>query len=305
MSPSRKRAAAAELREKFSVSERRACRTLDQPRSSQRYREKPRDDEGALVRRMLELVREHVRYGYRRIAALLRREGWRVNVKRVYRLWRKEGLKVPPKKRKKRRLGVKENGCNRREATHKNDVWAWDFVHDRTTSGAAIKCLTIVDEFTRESLALKVDRSITSEDVIDALCELLAMRGVPGHIRSDNGPEFVANELRGWLEKVGVGTLYIEPGAPWQNGYAESFNSKLRDEFLAIEEFESLAAARKLGAAWREDYNHHRPHSSLGYLTPVEFAARCPHSAPQPLEASPQAAAPLRGGSGFNQTVLS
>lgn len=305
MSPRRKRAAAGELREKFSVSERRACRALDQPRSSQRYREKPRDDEAPLVKRMLELVREHVRYGYRRIAALLKREGWRVNVKRVYRLWRKEGLKVPVKKRKKRRLGVKENGCDRREARHKNDVWAWDFVHDRTTSGAPIKCLTIVDEFTRESLALKIDRSITSEDVIDALCELLAMRGVPGHIRSDNGPEFVANELRGWLEKVGVGTLYIEPGAPWQNGYAESFNSKLRDEFLAIEEFESLAAARKLGAAWREDFNHHRPHSSLEYLTPVEFAARCPHSAPQPLEASPQAAAPLRGGSGFTQTVLS
>ncbi|TWT97093.1 IS2 transposase TnpB [Botrimarina colliarenosi] len=212
---------------------------------------------------------------------------------------------MPQKKRKKRRLGVKENGCARREARHKNDVWAWDFVFDRTTSGAAIKCLTLVDEFTRECLTLKIDRSLTSEDAIDALAEQLAMRGVPLHLRSDNGPEFVAKALQAWLAKVGVGTLYIEPGAPWQNGYAESFNSKFRDEFLATEEFESLAAARKLGAAWREDYNHHRPHSSLGYVTPVEFAARCPPSAPETASATPQQSPPLRQGSGVPQTVLS
>jgi transposase InsO family protein len=144
---------------------------------------------------------------------------------------------------------VAANGCVRRGATHKDHVWAWDFVHDRTTSGSAIKCLSIVDEFTRECLTLKVDRSITSEDVIDTLCELLAMRSVPEHIRSDNGPEFIAEALREWLAKVGVETLYIEPGSPWQNGYAESFHSKLRDEFLAVEEFESLAAARKLAHA--------------------------------------------------------
>jgi putative transposase len=287
------------------VSERRACKALGQPRSSQRYREKPRGDEGPLVKRVLELVREHVRYGYRRIAALLQREGWRVNVKRVYRLWRKEGLKVPRKKRKARRLGVAENGCAGRGATHKDHVWAWDFVHDRTTSGAPIKCLSIVDEHTRECLALKVDRSITSEDAIDTLCELLAMRGVPVHLRSDNGPEFVATALRDWLAKVGVGTLYVEPGSPWQNGYAESFHSKLRDEFLALEEFESLAAARKLAANWREDYNHHRPHSSLGYQTPAEFAARCPASAPESLSATPQATPPLQQGSPTTQPTLS
>jgi len=305
VSPSRKRAAAEDLQAKFSVSERRACEAVGQPRSSQRYEAKPPGDEASLVTRMLQLAKEHVRYGYRRITALLKREGWRVNVKRVYRLWRKEGLKVPQKKRKKRRLGVRQNGCDRRGATHKNDVWAWDFVFDRTTSGSPIKCLTLIDEHTRESLALKIDRSITSEDLIDTLCELFAMRGVPGQIRSDNGPEFVAKELQRWLDRLDVGVLYVEPGSPWQNGYAESFNSKFRDEFLAIEEFEGLAAARKLGAAWREDYNHHRPHSSLGYLTPAEFAARCPHSAPQPLSATPQAAAPLRGGSGITHPVLS
>ena len=188
MSPSRKRAAAEGLQEKFSVSERRACEAIGQPRSSQRYQARPRDDESSLVKRMLQLAKEHVRYGYRRITALLRREGWRVNLKRVYRLWRKEGLRVPQKKRKKRRLGLKANGCDRREATHKNHVWAWDFVFDRTASGSPIKCLTLVDEYTRENLALKLDRSITSEDLTDTLAELFAMRGVPKHLRSDNGP---------------------------------------------------------------------------------------------------------------------
>ncbi len=305
MSPRRKRAAAAGLQAKFAVSERRACQVIDQPRSSQRYAAKIASDEPALIARILELVREHPRYGYRMITAKLRQEGWRVNRKRVYRLWRREGLKVPQKKRKKRRLGASGNACHRRRAERKNHVWCWDFIFDRTTSGSPLKWLTMEDEFTRESLALKVSRSITSEDVIDTLAELFAMRGVPGHIRSDNGPEFIAHAIRRWLAQLDVQTLYIEPGAPWENGYAESFNSRLRDEFLAIEEFETVAAARKLGAAWREDYNHHRPHSSLGYLTPSEFAARCPHSAPQPLSATPQAAAPLRGGSGVTQTVLS
>jgi transposase InsO family protein len=152
---------------------------------------------------------------------------------------------------------------------------------------------------------LKVDRSITSEDVIDTLAELFAMRGVPGHVRSDNGPEFIALAIRHWLEQLEVETLYIEPGAPWENGYAESFHSRLRDEFLALEEFENLAAARKLTAAWREDYNHHRPHSSLGHVTPVEFAASCTASAPKPVSATPQRASPLQQCSGFTQTVLS
>jgi putative transposase len=296
---------AVKLQEEFAVSERRACEVLDQPRTSQRYQAKPRPDEAALVKRMLELVRAHPRYGYRFITAKLRQEGWQVNAKRVYRLWRREGLKVPKKKRKRRRLGTSSNACHRRCAEHRDHVWCWDFIFDRTASGSPLKWLSIEDEFTRESLALKVDRSITSEDLIDTLCELFAMRGVPQHIRSDNGPEFIARAIRAWLEQVDVQTLYIEPGAPWENGYAESFHSRLRDEFLATEEFENLAAARKLTAAWREDYNHYRPHSSLGYVTPVEFAARCAASAPKLLSATPQATSPLQQHSGFTQTVLS
>ncbi len=290
-----------ELQEEFAVSERRACRVLDQPRSSQRYESQPRDDEAALVKRMLELVREHPRYGYRFITAKLRQEGWRVNAKRVYRLWRREGLKVPRKKRKRRRLGSSENACHRRRAEHRDHVWCWDFIFDRTTSGSPLKWLSIEDEYTRESLALKVDRSITSEDVIDTLAELFAMRGVPGHIRSDNGPEFVALAIGRWLEQVEVETLYIEPGAPWENGYAESFHSRLRDEFLATEEFENLVAARRLTAAWRKDYNHYRPHSSLGYRTPAEFAARC--AASVRTSATPQSS--LQQHSRTTQPVLS
>jgi transposase InsO family protein len=261
---------------------------------SQRYRAKPRDDEEALVKRMLELVRERPRFGYRRIAALLRKEFWRASATRIWRLWRREGLKVPQKKRKRRRLGTSENGCHRRRAQHKDHVWCWDFVFDHTTSGSTLKWLSIVDEYTRECLTLKVDRSITSEDVIDTLAELFAMRGVPRHIRSDNGPEFIARAIQRWLQRVEVKTLYVAPGSPWENGFAESFHSRLRDEFLALEAFESLVTARKLTTAWREDYNYHRPHSSLGYVTPVEFAARRTASAPKLLSATPQATSPLQ-----------
>jgi putative transposase len=263
------------LQEQFTVSERRACQVTGQPRTSQRYQAKPRDDERALVKRMLELVRQRPRFGYRRIAALLRKEFWRASATRIYRLWRREGLKVPQKNRKCRRLGKSENGCHRRRALHKDHVWCWDFVFDQTTSGSTLKWLSIVDEYTRECLALKVDRSITSEDVIDTLAELFAMRGVPQHIRSDNGPEFIARAIQRWTKQLSIETLYVEPGSPWENGYAESFHSRLRDEFLATEVFESLVAARKLTQAWRDDYNNHRPHGSLGYVTPAEFAARC------------------------------
>jgi len=271
---------------------------IEQPRTSQRYQARPRDDERALVKRMLELVRQRPRFGYRRIAALLRKEFWRASATRIYRLWRREGLKVPQKKRKRRRLGKTENGCHRRRAEHKDHVWCWDFVFDHTTSGSTLKWLSIVDEYTRECLALKVDRSITSEDVIDTLAELFAMRGVPRHIRSDNGPEFIARAIQRWTNQLSIEALYVEPGSPWENGYAESFHSRLRDEFLAVEVFESLAAARKLTATWRNDYNHYRPHGSLGYVTPVEFAARCTASAPKLLSATPQATSPLQQCSG-------
>jgi putative transposase len=274
-----RRQAARQLQEAFGVSERRACRVLGQPRSTQRQQPKTtKEEEGRLVARMLELVRQHPRYGYRRIWALLRREGWRVNRKRVYRLWRQQGLKVPRKQRKKRRLGCSANSCVRRPAEHKDHVWAWDFLHDRTADGRPLKWLTLVDEYTRECLALEVRRGMTAQAVSAVLAGVVRERGAPGHIRSDNGPEFIARVIRGWMAKAGLETLYIEPGAPWENGYAESFNSKVRDELLNAEEFASELEARVLGKAWKEEYNHDRPHSALGYRTPAEFGASCPRA---------------------------
>lgn len=246
---------------------------MGQPRGTQRYRARRRTDEAALCRRLRELVRRRPRFGYRRLTALLRREGWRVNAKRVLRLCRQEGLKVRRKTRKRRALGTSGNACHVTRAERPDQVWCWDFAFDRTTGGAALKWLSIVDEHTRECLALKVSRSIPSEDVIDALAELFAMRGVPEAIRSDNGPEFVAEAIQAWLKRLEIKTLYIAPGSPWQNGYAESFHSKLKDEFVEREEFETVSEARRLTSAWRADYNQERPHSSLGYLTPAEYAA--------------------------------
>jgi putative transposase len=231
------------------------------------------EEEKRLIAEMLAIVAEHPRYGYRMVWARLRQTGWRVNRKRIYRLWVQEGLKVPQKQRKRRRLGHSENSCVRRKAEHKDHVWTWDFIHDRTTNGRPLKWLSIVDEYTRECLALEVDRSITAEKVIDVLVELFRIRGVPKHIRSDNGPEFIAKAIRRWLSLAGVETLYVEPGSPWENGYAESFHSRLRDELLNRKEFANLMEARHLADAWRLEYNHRQPHSSLGYQTPAEFAA--------------------------------
>jgi transposase InsO family protein len=218
------------------------------------------------------LVRRHPRFGYRRIHALLRRDGWRINRKRVHRLWKLKGYKVPKKTVKRRRLGISDNGVQRRRATHINDVWCWDFVHDRDERGLPLKWLVIEDEFTREGLALEVARSIKAEDVLDVLSQLMLIRGAPNHIRSDNGPEFIANAIRTFLKQANVSTLYIEPGAPWQNAYAESFNSRLRDELLNMEMFADVREARSLAEWWRSEYNHRRPHSSLDYATPAEFA---------------------------------
>jgi len=260
------------------VSQRRACRVLGQPRSTQRQAPRAKEDEGRLVTRILELVRRRPRYGYRRIWALLRREGWRVNRKRVRRLWRRQGRKVPRKQRKRRRLGSSVNGCVRRPAEHKGHVWAWDFLHDRTTDGGALKWFTLVDEYTRECLALEVARGMTARGVGAVLAGVVRERGAPAHVRSDNGPEFIAKTIRAWMAGAGLETLYIEPGAPWENGYAESFNSKVRDELLNAEEFGSVLEARVLGQAWRQEYNHVRPHSSLGYRTPAEYGAMCPRA---------------------------
>jgi putative transposase len=267
------------LQGRFGVSERRACRALGQHRSTQRQQaKKAREGEERLVTRMLELVRKHPRYGYRRIWALLRREGWRVNRKRVYRLWRQQGLKVPRKQRKKRRLGGSANSCARRPAGHKDHVWAWDFLHDRTSDGRPLKWFTLVDEYTRECLALEVGRGMTAKAVSAVLAGVVRERGAPGHIRSDNGPEFIAKGIRAWMSRAGLETLYIEPGAPWENGYAESFNSKVRDELLNAEEFASLLEARVLAGQWKQQYNHVRPHSALGYRTPAEFGAMVPRA---------------------------
>jgi putative transposase len=274
----------AHLQRRFHVAERRACRVLRQPRSTQRERPAPAPaDEGRLVRRMLELVRSHPRYGYRRIWALLRREGWRVNRKRVHRLWRREGLRVPRKQRKRRALGHSANGCQRRRPLGKDDVWAWDFIHDRTADGRPLKWLSVVDEYTRECLVLEVRRSLPAGAVVELLVKVVERRGTPAHVRSDNGPEFIARAIRHWLARDGIGTLYIKPGAPWENGYAESFHSRLRDELLNGEEFESLTEARVLAEDWQRDYNERRPHSALGYQTPSQYAARCPRCCPRRL----------------------
>lgn len=255
------------------VSQRRTCDVLDQNRCTQRYARKTPDDEGKLIESMHEIIRVHPRYGYRFVWAKLRQIGWRVNRKRVYRLWKREGLKVPQKRVKKRRIGTSENGIYHKKASGKDDVWAFDFIFDRTTSGRCIKWLSVVDEFTRECVALEVSWSMGSSEVIDVLSQLMSIRGTPSHVRCDNGPEFIAQALRNWLELSGVKTLYIEPASPWQNGYAESFHSRLRDELLDTEVFETLREAKELATRWRLDYNHHRPHSSLKYMTPATFAA--------------------------------
>mgnify|MGYP001972101204 CR=1 FL=1 len=255
--------------DRFGVSERRACKVLKQPRASQRYLPMVRDDETPLTQRIIELACMYGRYGYRRISALLGREGWRVNHKRVERIWRREGLKVPKKQPKRGRLWLNDGSCVRLRAEHRDHVWSYDFVQARTHDGRSFRMLTVIDEHTRECLAIDVARQLKSDDVLERLAWLMATRGVPGHIRSDNGAEFTAKAVRGWLKRVGVKTLFIEPGSPWENGYIESFNGKLRDELLNGEIFTTLHEAKVLIARWREHYNGVRPHSSLGYRSPA------------------------------------
>jgi len=227
------------------------------------------DDEPPLVKRMIELATQYGRYGYRRITALLRREGWKVNHKRVERLWRREGLKVPVRQPKRKRLWLNDGSCIRLRPTHKDHVWSYDFVMTRTHDGRPVRMLVIIDEYTRECIAIDVARKQNHDDVLERLTWLMATRGVPDYIRSDNGSEFTAHAVRDWLARVGVKTLYIEPGSPWENGYVESFNGKLRDELLNAEIFETLLEAKVLIEAWRVEYNTVRPHSSLGYRPPA------------------------------------
>ena len=279
MTAPRRRLIVKELCEQFHVSERRACRALDLARSGLRYAPVMRDEQAALARRIEELAGAHPRFGYRRIWALLHREGWAINKKAVRRLYRASGLKVAcpranPKPR--REHGQDKNACHLRPSRGKDDVWTWDFIFDRTSDGRSLKWLSLVDEYTRECLALEARRGMTAEDIRIILAEVAARRGGPPYrMRSDNGPEFAAEVVRTWLEGTGSGALYVAPASPWQNGYAESFHSKVRDEFLNLEEFESEPQARALGALWKEEYNTERPHSSLRYQTPAEFAATC------------------------------
>lgn len=270
----------AQVGQRLEVSQRRACQVLSQPRGTQRYQPRRVDEDKALVGDMKRLSRLHPRYGYRRITALLRTEGWTVNRKRVYRLWRQEGLKVPGRKGKHKRLGDSENSCLRQRAEHINHVWSYDFVTDQTQDGRRLKLLVVLDEYTRESLTIEVARRLKAPEVIATLEYLFAIRGAPEYLRSDNGPEFVAAAIQQWLKDSGVHTLYIAPGSPWENAYIESFNSRLRDELLNVEVFGNLREAQVLVEDYRRRYNHHRPHSSLNYATPAAFAAACLASAP-------------------------
>jgi putative transposase len=249
---------------------------LGQSRRVQRYEPKIKDDEERLTANIVALARKYGRYGYRRVTALLRAGGWRVNHKRVERIWRREGLKVPKKQPKRGRLWLNAGSCIRLRPRWRNHVWSYDFVHDRTHNGRPLKMLTVIDEHSRECLAIEVARKLTSRDVIRVLARLMLRHGVPMHIRSDNGPEFVAKAVRRWLRRLRVETLFIEPGSPWENGYIESFNGKFRDEHLNGEVFYTLKEARVLIETWRQHYNQVRPHSSLGYRPPAPEAVQPP-----------------------------
>jgi putative transposase len=257
------------VRSRIDISERRACTVIGQPRATQRRRPIIRDDEEALTAAIIRLATTYGRYGYRRITALLRVEGWRANLKRVYRIWRREGLKVPEKQPKRGRLWLNDGSCIRLRPERPGHVWCYDFVQDQTQDGRAFRMLTVVDEFTRQCLAIVTARKLKSDDVLHCLTELFTIHGPPEHIRSDNGSEFTAKAVRRWLGRIGVQTLYIEPGSPWENGYNESFNSKLRDELLNGEIFTTLREAQVLIERWRRHYNTVRPHSSLGYRPPA------------------------------------
>jgi transposase InsO family protein len=277
------------------VSERHACATLGQHRSTQRKVPQGRDDEARLTADIVELANQYGRYGYRKIAALLRHAGWLVNDKRVERIWRREGLKVPKKQPKRGRLWLTDGSCLRLRPQHKNHVWSYDFIEDRTHDGRKYRMLNVIDEFTHECLAIRIDRKLKAIDVIDMLSDLFMLRGVPEHIRSDNGPEFVAKAVQGWIAAVGAKTAYIEPGSPWENGFIESFNARLRDELLDGEIFYTLKEAQIVVESWRRHYNAVRPHASLGYKPPapevfIPALAAWPSARPQ---TAPTATLPL------------
>jgi transposase InsO family protein len=279
VTPSQQRAAASYLLENYDVTQRRVARTLGLARSTLRYRPRERDAEQPLIKAIRRLARRHPRRGYRFVHALLEREGWSVNLKRVHRLWKALGLRRPVRRRKTTKLGPKRgssaNSCKNQPAGFKNDVWTCDFIADRTECGGTLKWLTVVDEYTRECLALYVDRFLTGADVRRVLSSIVARRSAPTRIRSDNGSEFICEALRCWLPLQGTEPIPVAAGSPWENGYIESFNSRLRDEFLEAELFESVPDARSKASWFRREYNTARPHSSLAYKTPQEFSQEC------------------------------
>ena len=266
------------VRSQLAVSERRACRVVGQSRTTQRRQPKTRSDEKRLTAAIIRLAKRYGRYGYRRVTALLRAEGWKVNVKRVHRIWLREGLKVPKKQPKRSRLWLNDGSCVRLRPKWPNHVWSYDLVQDRTQAGRPVRILTVIDEFTRRSMAIVVARRLRSDDVLHCLADLFVKHGPPEHIRSDDGPEFIAKNVRGWLARIGVRTLYIEPGSPWENGYCESFNSKIKDVLLNMEIFTTLREAQVLIEQWRCHYNAVRQHSSLGYRPPAPEAILPPAS---------------------------
>ncbi|MDD5089183.1 MAG: IS3 family transposase [bacterium] len=282
LSPERRRCAAEHAREEYGLSERQACRLLGQWRGTQRYTPILQSDEDVLTRAIITLASQYGRYGYRRITALLQRAGWQVGKDRVQRIWRREGLKVPQKQRPRGRLWLNDGSCVRLRPERANHVWSYDFVSAATHDGRSLRLLTLIDEYTRECLAIRVARRLGRQEVIETLTDVMLVRGIPEYLRSDNGPEFVARELRKWLGRLGAGTLYIEPGSPWENGYCESFNGKLRDECLNGEIFYSLKEAQVVIEPCRVEYNTRRPHSALGYKPPVP-AAYSPLFTPTPV----------------------
>lgn len=266
------------LQDRLGLSERRACQVTGQHRSTQRHEPDRRSDDGPLRSRLREISRERPRWGYRRAHALLREEGWTLNRKRTQRLWREEGLRVPQRRRKRQRLGESTVPAKRLAAERPDQVWALDFQYDQTADGRILKLLHVVDEHTREALAIECERRIDADAIVRVLERLVAARGrAPEHVRCDNGPELTANALRDWCRFNQAGSAYIEPGSPWQNPYVESFGSRVRDELLAVELFDSLAEAKLLVEDWRIDYNTNRPHSALGMTAPARFAAAWRH----------------------------
>jgi len=268
------------LTDRMAVSERRACRAIGQPRSTQRRgTPAPRNEESVLRERLGDLARSHPRYGYRRMTAILRREGFCVNHKRIQRLCRDEGLRVTKKATKRTRVGTSTINGTRLRAAHPNHVWAIDYQFDQTTNLRTLKILNITDEFTKEALAIEVHRSITADHTVNVLEAIVATRGTaPAFVRMDNGPELTANALRDWCRFSSAGTAYIEPGSPWENPFIESFNGKLRDELLNVEAFTSLLEAQILAEDFRIEYNSYRPHSALEMRTPLEFAEQWTHN---------------------------